>query len=234
MLHALPGRAIARIEQGRAGAERGQQRGDARDLRRRALRGIFGNGPGVADAHDHGAPPAAREEAAHRGAEVGRADGGGRRRQRACVPRVEPVEQLPAVDHYRHVQQRRDVVGVARPHAPDPRVAVLVRPACRDELRHHVRGQRHGRAARDVADEAGDVGALHVLRGGRRGGGEDEAHGVRLGDVRRVPSSRPTARSLPSRRRRRPWPPASGRCTSSARRRAAATTARGSAPRPAA
>ena len=221
MADAAPAR---RIHRARAGRQQGLE---ARGAMRGARAGGFEVRPGIAAAHDHRSPATAGEEAAHGGAQrAGTASGAGA--ERARLPGEERIEGGPVVYRHRQLQQGLDLGGGACPRT--------IGPARARQGRAHRRRQR-AVATRDEADEAGDVDPVRVRPLCLRRAFEVEASHDRCpggwGSLRPGSRSlRPTARSLPWPRRRRPCRPAWGRCTSSGCSRAAARCAPGCAPRP--
>ena len=221
VLDAAPGARVGRVEgPGGSGAGR-YQTGQAGVPVDRPAATAFEVGKGVGDADHDGPFAAGGEVAAHGGTQVGGAVRLAAVGEGACVPGEELREGVPRVDGDGCLFERFQRCRIARPRAVDP--------AGSGERAAQSGRQRHAGAARDMADEAGHVGA----RGGQPAGGAGcfEAQAAQHGRllVRMVlrPGSRRLRRRtrlLPSPRHHRLCRPASGRCISSGSRRAVATT----------
>ena len=104
MLDAAPLARVVDVEQRRRRgdvSEGGHERANALP----PLRGAVGDeiGPWIAGPHDQRAAAAASEKAAHRGAEIARADEIAALAQWSFIPGVERVERIPALDRNRQL-----------------------------------------------------------------------------------------------------------------------------------
>ncbi len=241
MLQAPPGARIGRIERQRSHAGLGEIGHDPANacpaVRRPAAHG-FHVRPGIADANDDRALPALGEKAAYRCAEIAGTVRRVGRRNRPRAPVVQAVEGFPALDGDRQLLERAELRVATAPRPVDP--------AGGTQVLGHLFGQRRV-AATNMADEAGDVGALRRRRGARACGFEFERHHRSSWNARelarpwvgarrnrptfRSPFPRRRARSPPSRRRRRLSRRASGRCISSGSRWRAPSSVPSPAPR---